>query len=147
MRRNLALLTLLLGLALISPLALADPPPSEEDLDSNLQVLFIDTRDAGDDPLTPGCHYHFGNDTCSAPEFFFSGDTCSASGKLLFEWTNTRCHEAEDDVRKYNCNTLCMKKKGVPGKCEVVSRYCRVPRGQGDISGDSARCVCNETGS
>lgn len=121
-------------------LAPSDPGPSEEDVPSDLDIHFRDERDAGDDPFKPGCHYHFGDKTCRAAKMIFFGDYCAEY--FLFEWTNTRCHEPEDDKKVYDCRELCAE-KGMKGTCVTVEDFCR-DRKDMDTPGewDSARCEC-----
>ncbi len=84
-------------------------------------TYFIDDTDGGDNPWRGGCHWHYRDKACSAAKMFFSGDYCE--GHLLFEWTNTSCHEVEDDKKRYDCAAEC-KKQGTTGTCVMVRDHC-----------------------
>jgi hypothetical protein len=61
-----------------------------------------------------------------------------------FEWTDNRCHEPTDDVRRYDCEALCQKKGGTLGRCVVSRDYCRARQVRNpDAIRDSASCVCD----
>ncbi len=112
----------------------ADEGPSEEDVAE--PTFFRDDTDGGDDMWKGGCHWHYRDKTCSAAKMFFSGDYCE--GNTLYEWTNQRCHDAEDDKKRYDCAAEC-EKKGAVGSCVTLPNHC----GRGL---DSAACVCKEEG-
>ena len=139
----LSSVTALVALLVAAPVV-AQEPDSEYDVPSATTVHFIDLEDGGDNPMEPGCHWHYENDECSAPQFFFQGDTCSSDGKFLFEWTNPRCHEPEDDIKRYNCEEVCRERFGTSGRCVVAPRHCQGRRGRTSTNFDSASCVCNE---
>jgi hypothetical protein len=82
---------------------------------------FKDENDAGDDPLTPGCHYRYFNVTCTGEKNFLAGDSCT--GNVLHEWTDSTCHLPRD-VNDHDC----MKEYG--GPCITVPNAC----GQGHAS-------------
>ncbi len=141
----LSMTTAILLLVAAAPAAAQNPPTSEYDVPSDADIHYIDLDDAGDDPWNPGCHWHYGNDECSAPEFFFMGDYCSPDGRTLYEWTNDRCHEPEDDLEEYNCNKLCEQKYGTSGSCVVAKKHCLSRQVKDpEATLDSASCVCQE---
>ncbi|MFC7500216.1 hypothetical protein ACFQRC_13390 [Enterovirga sp. GCM10030262] len=95
---------------------------------------YRDTEDGGDDPGKPGCHVAYRDAQCSVDRFNSSGDICM--GNTLFEWTNTACHIAADDV-PYDCDDYCRSKGHVAGECTKVENVCS-PRG-------SAYCKCTNS--
>ena len=142
----IALAGLMLLIVLAIPAAGQNPPISEFDVPSNLDIHYIDRDDAGDDPWKPGCHWHFGTKECSAPEFFFMGDSCSDDGRTLYEWTDNTCHAPKNDIRRYNCERLCQDKYGTSGRCVIAPKACRARRANNPngTSIDSASCVCKK---
>jgi len=135
--------TAILLLTVVAPTAAQNPPTSEFDVPSNLDIHYIDLGDGGDNPWKPGCHWHYGTKACKAPEFFFMGDYCSDDGQILYEWTDSSCHKPKDDLKEYDCEKLCQEKHGTVGRCIVTARACRpkLPKSS-QQPGDSASCVC-----
>lgn len=92
--------------------------------------------DAGDQPFVAGCHFRYADAACSKGKVFHQGDGC-LTGRVLFEWTDNKCHGPKDDVRYYDCDKLCREEKGTPaGFCQPVKNACGPKQ-------PSARCRCN----